>query len=160
MLLFKLILIHCFCFHKHILGFLWIFLDPCCLEEFNVQNFAKWWCVWNFAKLWCCVHIFFYQKSEKGIQNRFLLLKHSSLRPNVAFPGRAVFLHSGEGCLHLEAVQYYGSSTWKYNFLNNHSLFLLPNLNKQFSSHVSSLYDSSEISVPLSAIFLFHLFIE
>lgn len=78
----------------------------------------------------------------------------------MAFPAKAMFLHSGERSLHLETVQYYDNKTWKLLFFNNHGLLLHPSLNQPFSSRVCSLYDSSEISVPLSAIFLFHLFIE
>lgn len=42
-----------------------------------------------------CTYFSTFQKSEKGIRNRFLLLKHSGWRPSVAFPGRAVFLPLG-----------------------------------------------------------------
>lgn len=70
----------------------------------------------------------------------------------MAFPARAMFLHSVEGSLHVGTVQYCDSKTWKYFFFfNNRGLFLHPSLNQPFSSHVSSLHDSSEISVPLSA---------
>lgn len=76
----------------------------------------------------------------------------------MAFPGRAMFLPSGERSLLYNAMTI--RLGFFFFFFNNHGLFLHPSLNQLFSSHVSSLCDSSEISVPLSAIFIFHLFIE
>lgn len=114
------------------------------LEELNIQHLLS--CSWR------CLY-FSTRSQRRGQGIGFLLLKHKSWRWSVAFQLDLCFFAfkqrvSTENCAIVKFWQ------WDLEvpfFLNQHCLFLHPSLNQLYSSHGFSLYDSSEISTPLSA---------